>query len=418
MAEVSCLARPGETGLSPQAVLGGIGWPSVLGPLAASPTQCAQACIASACARPGADAGFGSPEVSGSAGSVPVSPGPSVSGVSVSGESDSGESVSGDSVPGVCVSGAPVPGVSAPGVSGPSDVATCDEVGRALGPPSVDRAYAGRAPATSTRPASPAVRISFMMFSPVMGPSSSIVCPSGRGCNGGPRIDGTGCGAHRGSARCPTLRLVTRARLFHLLTFLVTAFALVLQLVLVAQGHRVLDETNRPDLSTRLVRFCSYLTIWSNALVAWSTLTLALGRDRDSRVWRALRTDAVVLILVAGVVHFFLLRPLLDLHGWDLVADRSLHVVVPVLAVLGWALFGPRGRVGPADLLPSLVVPVTWLLYTLVRGAVVSWYPYPFIDVGVHGYAVVLANCAGVALLVLAVSAAVVVLDRRLPARA
>jgi hypothetical protein len=207
---------------------------------------------------------------------------------------------------------------------------------------------------------------------------------------------------------------VSRARVFHLVTFLVTAFALVLQLVLVIQGHRVLDEHNRPDLATRLVRYCSYLTIWANALVAWSTLSLALGRDRDTRWWRALRMDAVVLILLAGVVHFFLLRPLLDLRGWDLVADRSLHMVVPVLAVAGWLAFGPRGRVSTSDLVPFLVLPVGWLGYTLVRGAFVSWYPYPFIDVGEHGYAVVLLNCAGVSALMLAIAWATVVVDRRL----
>lgn len=207
---------------------------------------------------------------------------------------------------------------------------------------------------------------------------------------------------------------MTRARLFHLVTFLVTGFALVLQLVLVIQGHRVLDEHHRPDLATRLVRYCSYLTIWANVLVAWSTLTLALGRDRDTRLWRTLRLDAVVLILVAGVVHFFFLRPLLDLHGWDLVADRSLHLVVPALAVAGWLVFGPRGRAGMQDLLPSLALPVGWLAYTLVRGAFVDWYPYPFIDVGEHGYAVVLLNCAGVAALMLLIGWVVLLLDRRL----
>lgn len=207
---------------------------------------------------------------------------------------------------------------------------------------------------------------------------------------------------------------MTRARLFHLVTFLVTGFALVLQLVLVIQGHRVLDEHHRPDLATRLVRYCSYLTIWANVLVAWSTLTLALGRDRGTRLWRTLRLDAVVLILVAGVVHFFFLRPLLDLHGWDLVADRSLHLVVPALAVAGWLVFGPRGRAGMQDLLPSLALPVGWLAYTLVRGAFVDWYPYPFIDVGEHGYAVVLLNCAGVAALMLLIGWVVLLLDRRL----
>lgn len=210
---------------------------------------------------------------------------------------------------------------------------------------------------------------------------------------------------------------MTRARWYHLLTFVVVAFALVLQLILVIQGHRVLDETNRPDLATRLIRYCSYLTIWANALVAWSSLNLALGRDRDTRLWRALRMDAVVLILLAGVVHFFLLRPHLDLHGWDLVADRSLHMVVPLVAVAGWAAFGPRGRMAGVDLGPFLVLPIAWLAYTLARGEIVEWYPYPFIDVNEHGYGVVLLNCAGISVLMLAFAVGVTWLDRRLSAR-
>lgn len=210
---------------------------------------------------------------------------------------------------------------------------------------------------------------------------------------------------------------MTRARWFHLLTFAVAAFAVVLQLILVIQGHRVLDEANRPDVGTRLVRFCSYLTIWANVLVAWSAFTLAFGCDRDSRVWRALRLDAVVLILTAGVVHFLFLRPLLDLHGADLLADRLLHMVVPVLGVAGWLLFGPRARAAASDIAPFLVVPVFWLGYTLARGEVVEWYPYPFIDVNEHGYGVVLVNCAGVALLVLVIAYGAVRLDRWLAAR-
>jgi hypothetical protein len=211
---------------------------------------------------------------------------------------------------------------------------------------------------------------------------------------------------------------VSRARIFHLVTFLVAAFAVVLQLVLVVQGHRVLDEQNRPDLGTRLIRFCSYLTIWFNVLVAWSTLTLALGRDRDSRVWRALRLDAVVLATVGGLVHFFFLRPLLDLTGWDLVADRLLHIAVPVLALAGWLLLGPRGRAGRADLVPFLVLPVAWLVYTLVRGELVEWYPYPFLDVNEHGYGVVLLNALGVAAAMMLAAWGATALDRRLRATA
>ncbi len=95
-----------------------------------------------------------------------------------------------------------------------------------------------------------------------------------------------------------------------------------------------------------------------------------------------------------GVVHFFFLRPLLDLDGADLLADKLLHMVVPLLAVIGWFAFGPRGRAARADLVPFLVLPVFWLAYTLVRGAFVDWYPYPFIDVVEHGYGVVLLNAS------------------------
>lgn len=210
---------------------------------------------------------------------------------------------------------------------------------------------------------------------------------------------------------------MSRARIFHLLTFAVAAFAVGLQLYLVIRGHLVLEETKRPDRITRVVRFCSYLTIWSNVLVAWSAFTLAFGLDRDTSVWRALRLDAVVICFGGGVVHFFLLRPHLHLHGADLLADKLLHMVVPALAAVGWLVFGPRRRAGMRDLGPFLVVPLFWLGYTLVRGAFVDWYPYPFIDVNTHGYGVVLLNCVGVAVFMVGLALGAVGLERWLSGR-
>ena len=198
----------------------------------------------------------------------------------------------------------------------------------------------------------------------------------------------------------------------HGVTALVATFAVVLQLVLVVQGNRILDETDPPDLATRLVRFASYLTIWSNVLVAVTTALLAIDPVRDGRVFRALRNDGLVLCFGGGIVHFFFLRPLLDLDGADLLADRLLHTVVPLLAVVGWLVAGPRGRIERADLGPFLVLPVVWLGYTLVRGAFVDWYPYPFVDVEEHGYAVVALNCVGVTALMLALFGLARVVDR------
>ncbi len=207
------------------------------------------------------------------------------------------------------------------------------------------------------------------------------------------------------------------ARSWHLLTAVVAWAALLLQLVLVIRGGVVLNEVTPPALGTRLVRFVSYFTVVTNLLVALTTTSLALGQNAYPTWWKVLRLNAIVGITVTGLVHWFLLRPLLDLSGADYVADKLLHVVVPLLAVVGWLVFGPRGKAERRLLLPSLIYPIGWLVYTLVRGALVEWYPYPFLDVDLHGYPRALLACVGVAVLLLALTQAAIVLDRRLPGR-
>jgi hypothetical protein len=213
-----------------------------------------------------------------------------------------------------------------------------------------------------------------------------------------------------------------RARAWHALTFLVASVAVLLQLWLVLQGHQHLGDAEpgvetagRPDLATRVVRFVSYLTIWSNVLGAGIAGSLALDPARDGRVWRALRLDAVVILFGGGLVHWFALRPLLDLHGADLLADRLLHIVVPLSVVIGWVAFGPRRRIDSGDVLRFLVLPVGWLAYTLVRGAAVGWYPYPFVDVDAHGYGYVTVSCLLVAALMAGLALAARWIDGRLP---
>jgi hypothetical protein len=148
----------------------------------------------------------------------------------------------------------------------------------------------------------------------------------------------------------------------------------------VIRGGRVLDETEQPGLGIRLGRLVSYFTIQSNLLVAIVTAQLARDPLRDGPAWRVLRLAAVAGITLTGVVHFLLLRPLLDLDGADWVADKLLHMVVPVLAVVGWALFGPRPRIERREIRLTLIWPLAWLAWTLAIGGTTGWYPYPFLD--------------------------------------
>jgi len=197
----------------------------------------------------------------------------------------------------------------------------------------------------------------------------------------------------------------TAARVWHGVTALAAALALLLQLVLVVLGLPAPAAGDAaPGIAARLFHFVSYFTVLSNLAVLVTTLRAARQPDADGPVYRVLRLDAVVAITVTGLVHFFLLRPLQDLSGWPSLSDTLLHMVVPGLALLGWLLVGPRPRVRFRTVLLGLVLPVAWLVYTLVVGAVSGWYPYPFIDVGERGAGPVAVTCVLLALLVFAFS--------------
>ncbi len=207
---------------------------------------------------------------------------------------------------------------------------------------------------------------------------------------------------------------IRSARLWHGLTAVVAIAALVLQLALVLNGGRVLDETDQPDLWVRLVRFFAYFTIQSNILVAVTATQLARDPVRDGAAWRVVRLAAVVGITVTGVVHFFLLRPLLDLDGADWLADKLLHMAVPVVAVIGWALFGPRPRVELREVKLAICWPFAWLAVILVAGGLSGWYPYPFLDHREeHGVAGVVVSCIGITVFFLLLFAGARSVDHR-----
>ena len=84
-----------------------------------------------------------------------------------------------------------------------------------------------------------------------------------------------------------------------------------------------------------------------------------------------------------------------QLEGKAAAADFLLHKAVPIMAVVGWVVFGPRGLFTRRIVPYATLIPVAWVLFTLARGPFASdWYPYPFVDVVDLGYVRVLVNVA------------------------
>jgi hypothetical protein len=159
-----------------------------------------------------------------------------------------------------------------------------------------------------------------------------------------------------------------------------------------------------------------FFTIDSNLLCGVVALLLAIRIQRGERWFAVLRMTSLIAIIVTGVVYNTALRGIADLATtWAHVGNELVHLVVPVLVVVGWLLSGPRGLTNARVVWLSLIFPVLWLAFTLVRGAIAHWYPYPFIDVTKLGYGDALVNCVWVALLFLGLSAGATVIDRHLP---
>lgn len=167
--------------------------------------------------------------------------------------------------------------------------------------------------------------------------------------------------------------------------------------------------------AARLFNTLAFFTIQSNLLVGVAALLLALRLERSSGWFAVLRLAGLTAITVTGIVFHAVLAQTLDLDSWAAVGNELVHTVVPVMAIVGWLMLGPRGLCSARIAWLSLLFPVLWLAFTLIRGAIVHWYPYPFIDVTQLGYGGAAVNCVWVALLMLGLAAGATVLDRRLP---
>lgn len=170
-----------------------------------------------------------------------------------------------------------------------------------------------------------------------------------------------------------------------------------------------------------MVNVFSFFTVQSNVIVVVTSALLALRLDRPSTPFRTWRLTGLVAITITGVVFHLALADLQELTGKEAVADFVLHTLSPILTVLGWLVFGPRGQVSGRTVRLAVAFPVAWLAYALVRGAFVTdrfgndYYPYPFLNAHLHGYASVFGAAALVAVLFLAVAYGALAVDRRLP---
>ncbi len=144
------------------------------------------------------------------------------------------------------------------------------------------------------------------------------------------------------------------------------------------------------------VNFVSFFTIQSNLIgVAVFLIGAARWRGPSTPGWDLVRGAAALNLTVTFVV-FALLLSNADVEVPLPWVNTVVHELFP-LAVLGdWLLDPPAAPISFRRALWWLAYPLLWLAYTMIRGPIAGWYPYPFLDPANGGYGTVALYVVGI----------------------
>ncbi len=141
--------------------------------------------------------------------------------------------------------------------------------------------------------------------------------------------------------------------------------------------------------------FFSYFTILCNLLIAVSLTIASISPKSKAGIFfssLSVQTAIALYIFIVSLVYNLVLRGIWVFSGWQLFVDNMLHVVNPILYILFWLFFRTKGTLKWQDGLYWIVFPLSYLIYSLIRGSLINWYPYPFLNAAKLGYTKVLAN--------------------------
>ena len=193
-----------------------------------------------------------------------------------------------------------------------------------------------------------------------------------------------------------------------------TAFAMLASVIWQITS-RVMSDVFRPW------EYFSYFTI-QTSLLAIVTLSVAgyfawTGRA-ETRVLNIVRLSTVTFTVVVTLVYNMLLRGLPDAaadgdYVWPILPNEILHVWAAIFMLIDWILSSRRINLRVRTIFWVLLFPLVWLAYSIVRGLMVDWWPYWFINpnepAGITG---MLTYIFGIMLFLLTIAIALIGLQR------
>ena len=178
------------------------------------------------------------------------------------------------------------------------------------------------------------------------------------------------------------------SQIYLVIVAIVGWLALILQFYLMIQNRKV-------SILETTIRFFSFYTILTNILIALYSTFLLLKPDSGWGKYfsrPSVATAITIYILVVGITYNLILRQIWNPQGWDKVADELLHLAIPILFLVYWLIFVPKGTLKSGNVFPWLIYPLVYFIWTMIFGTLSGFYPYFFIDVNELGFGKVLLN--------------------------
>lgn len=132
--------------------------------------------------------------------------------------------------------------------------------------------------------------------------------------------------------------------------------------------------------------FFSFFTILSNLFAALFLIYFGLTNNISNKT-QVIRGAVTLYMLMTGVIFAVLLSGLENVRltaiPWD---NLVLHYIMPIVLVGDWLINPPKKAIPAKAIAVWTVFPIAYVVYTLIRGSIVSWYPYPFFNPSLSSY--------------------------------
>ena len=138
----------------------------------------------------------------------------------------------------------------------------------------------------------------------------------------------------------------------------------------------------------RPTEYFTYFTIISSLLAGAVLIVAGLSALRNQPETKFLTLSRLTIaasMVIVGVIYNALLADLPPdakdgNYEWPVIPDLVLHTWMPILIFLEWLITRTAFPLKLKSVIWVLVYPLTWLALYIVRGLLINYYPYPFLD--------------------------------------